>query len=146
MDILKYKSYEGTAELDVARGICRGKVLFIDDLITYESLLPSQIQSEFESAVDDYLDTCVALKKAPDEPAKGLFNVRVSPEMHRAAKLRALRDETSLNEVIQRALDAYVNSQPSIINHSYVLFNAETTPQLIVTSAAQTTPQWVTQH
>jgi hypothetical protein len=35
MDILKYKDYEGTAELDMSRGVCRGKILFINDLVTY---------------------------------------------------------------------------------------------------------------
>lgn len=63
MDILKYKDYEGTAELDMTRGVCRGKILFIADLVTYESESPAGLQKEFESAVDDYLETCVALGK-----------------------------------------------------------------------------------
>lgn len=111
MDILKYKDYEGTAELDMTRGICRGKVLFITDLVTYESALPSQLQSEFEAAVDDYLATCEELQREPKKPLKGQFNVRISPELHRNATLRAIRDTTSLNEVVVRALDAYLNGQ-----------------------------------
>ena len=39
MDILKYKDYEGTAELDMSRGVCRGKILFINDLVT-EIIVP----------------------------------------------------------------------------------------------------------
>ena len=56
MDILKYKDYEGTAELDMSRGVCRGKILFINDLVTYEAASPADLQREFEAAVDDYLD------------------------------------------------------------------------------------------
>jgi hypothetical protein len=37
MSILKYKSYEGSAELDMARGVCRGKILFISGLVTYKA-------------------------------------------------------------------------------------------------------------
>jgi predicted HicB family RNase H-like nuclease len=115
MDILKYKDYEGTAELDMTRGVCRGKILFITDLVTYEAALPTQLQSEFEAAVDDYLLTCEELQREPKKPLKGQFNVRISPELHRDATLRAFRDATSLNEVVVRALDAYLNGQD--VNH-----------------------------
>lgn len=91
MEILKYKGYEGTAELDMSRKICRGKILFIKDLVTYESCSPADLQKEFESAVDDYLETCASLGKEPDKPFKGLFNVRVSPNLHRAAAIRRSR-------------------------------------------------------
>ena len=37
MNILKYKDFEGSAELDMERQVCRGKLLFIDDLVTYEA-------------------------------------------------------------------------------------------------------------
>ena len=79
MDILKYKDYEGSAELDMACGVCRGKVLFIDDLVTYESASPTELQKEFVAAVDDYLETCLSLGKEPLRPFRGLFNVRVAP-------------------------------------------------------------------
>ncbi len=29
MDILKYKGYEGSTKIDMERGVCRGKILFI---------------------------------------------------------------------------------------------------------------------
>jgi predicted HicB family RNase H-like nuclease len=69
---LKYKDYEGTAELDMARGVCRGKALFIDDLVTYEAAPPSNLQSEFEAAVDDYLETCAVVGKEPQWGAANL--------------------------------------------------------------------------
>ncbi len=61
MNILKYKNYEGTAERDLERSVCRGKILFIDDLVTYEAQFSAQLQAEFEAAVDDYLATCAEL-------------------------------------------------------------------------------------
>ena len=109
MDILKYKDYEGTAELDMTRGVCRGKVLFISDLVTYESASPVKLQKEFEAAIDDYLDTCKELKREPQKPLKGQFNVRIPPALHKAATLRALKDDVSLNDVVVSALDAYVH-------------------------------------
>lgn len=117
MDILKYKDYEGTAELDMSRQICRGKILFIDDLVTYEAAAPAELQKEFEAAVDDYLETCATLRREPQRPLKGQFNVRIPSALHKAAALRALADNVSLNDVVVRALDAFVCG-PSDINHN----------------------------
>lgn len=116
MDILKYKDYEGTAELDMARGVCRGKILFINDLVTYEAALPLKLQKEFEAAVDDYIETCATLGREPQKSLKGQFNVRIPQELHKAATLRALADNISLNDVVVRALDSYVNDRVGI-NH-----------------------------
>jgi predicted HicB family RNase H-like nuclease len=113
MDILKYKDYEGTAELDMSHRVCRGKILFIQDLVTYQAASPEKLQKAFEAAVDDYLKTCKALGRPAQKHLKGQFNVRVSPATHKAAVIRAMADGTSLNEVVIRALDAYLSSQPA---------------------------------
>jgi predicted HicB family RNase H-like nuclease len=65
MDTLKFKGYEGTVELDQERGVCRGKVLLANDLVTYEATTLADLRSEFEAAVDDYLETCRALGRSP---------------------------------------------------------------------------------
>ena len=65
MGTLKHQGYEGTAELDIGRGICRGRILFIADMVTYQADSPQELQREFEVAVEDYVATCVALGKEP---------------------------------------------------------------------------------
>jgi predicted HicB family RNase H-like nuclease len=146
MDLLNYKDYEGTAELDMSRGVCRGRLLFIDDLVTYESTSPKNLQAEFEAAVDDYIQTCKDLGKDPQRPFRGLFNVRVAPAIHRAAALRAACDGVSLNDVVVRALDAFLNSR-SEVNHN-VKVTLEGPPRLIQTvqAAASTSMLWGTSN
>lgn len=100
----------------MTRGVCRGKILFINDLVTYETSQPSELQKEFEAAVDDYLETCAELRREPQKSLKGQFNVRIPQELHRAAALRALTDSASLNDVVVCALDAYINAHVDI-NH-----------------------------
>lgn len=117
MNILKYKGYEGSADLDLDRGVCRGKILFINDVVTYESATPASLKSEFEAAVDDYLETCAELGRQPQKPLRGAFNVRVSPELHKAASLRAIEDGVSLNDVVVRALDAFVCIHADVKHH-----------------------------
>ena len=114
MDLLQYNGYEGTAELEMARQVCRGHVLLIDDVVTYEANTPSLLQKEFEAAVDDYLETCARVGKQPQRPFKGLFNVRVAPTLHRAAAVRATSDGVALNEVVVQALTAYLHIRPEV--------------------------------
>ena len=72
MNLLKYKKYEGSAELGIAQGVCRGKVLFIADLVTYEAALPNELQQAFEMAVDDYIVTCELVGKEITQPFKAM--------------------------------------------------------------------------
>ena len=141
MDILKYKDYEGTAELDMGRNVCRGRILFIDDVVTYEAASPAKLQKEFEAAVDDYIDTCVTLGRVPQKLAKGVFNVRIPPALHKAAVLRAVADNVKLNDVVVRALDAFVNVRADI-NHNVrvTLVNQDLMQTRISSVSAK--PQW----
>lgn len=116
MDYLVYKEYHGSCELDMTRQVCRGKILFINDLVTYEADTPAGLQAAFEEAVEDYIETCEQVGKEPQKPFRGQFNVRIPPQLHRAACLRAISEDVALNEVVVRALDAYVNGS-SEVNH-----------------------------
>jgi predicted HicB family RNase H-like nuclease len=109
MGTLQYQGYEGTVEFDSERKVLRGRILFISDLVTYEATDVDRVQKEFEDAVDDYLETCQALGRAPKKPCTGQFSVRVPPELHYQAAERAARDGEKLNTVVVRALDVYLN-------------------------------------
>lgn len=146
MEILKYKDYEGTAELDMGRQVCRGKILFIDDLVTYEAGTPAELKNEFEAAVDDYIETCSDLGREPQKPLKGQFNVRISPALHKAAALRALTDNVSLNEVVVRALDAFINVRADINHNVQVTLNIPEDSMRTLVSSASTQVQWGTAH
>lgn len=144
MEILKYKDYEGSAELDMTRGVCRGKILFIDDLVTYEAANLADFQREFEAAVDDYLETCLSLGKEPLRPFRGQFNVRVTPTLHRAAAIRAAAESVSLNDVVVRALDAFLNVRADVNHNIRVTLETPDGLSKTVTSVATREPQWST--
>lgn len=115
MEIIKYKDFEGSVETDIQRNCCHGKILFIDDLVTYESATLKGLQKQFEEAVDDYLETCILVGKEPQKPFRGLFNVRVKPELHRAAVKKAAAEETSLNDLVSKALESYLSREAMTI-------------------------------
>lgn len=143
MDILVYKDYEGTAELDMERRVCRGKILFIDDLVTYEADTPAELQKEFEAAVDDYIETCTSLGWEPKKPLKGLFNVRIPPELHKAAVLRAMVDNVKLNDVVVRAIAAYINANSTVNHNVHITVATPDEPVRTLMSSATSKPQWI---
>ena len=44
----------------------------------------------------------------PEQPYKGSFNVRISPELHRTLAIYAMENGKSLNAAVEEALEKYV--------------------------------------
>lgn len=51
---LKYKNYTGSIEYSSVDGVWCGKILDINDLISYEASLREDLQKAFIDAVQDY--------------------------------------------------------------------------------------------
>jgi len=103
-DMLRYNGFIGSIEISIEDDCPHGKILFINDLVTYEAQTPNQLQGEFESAVEDYLATCKELGRSPGKPFKGTFNIRVGPGLHqRLAKYAAFK-HASINDIVKQAL------------------------------------------
>jgi predicted HicB family RNase H-like nuclease len=103
-DILRYKGFMGSVEISIEDDCLHGKLLFINDLVTYEARTPNQLQAEFEFAVEDYLATCKELGRSPEKPLKGTFNVRVGPELHQKLARQAALKHASINDIVKQAL------------------------------------------
>lgn len=110
-DVLKYKGYLGSVEVSVEDKCLHGKLLHVRDVVSYEGATVEELEHSFHEAVDDYLATCAELKRDPQKPFSGTFNVRVGPELHRLAVIRADIDNVSLNDIVRVALEAHI--QPS---------------------------------
>ena len=111
MSHMKYKEYLGSAEVSQKDGCLHGKILFIEDLVTYESETVPGLNQDFEAAVDDYLETCEQVGKEPDRPFTGTFQIRVPPELHRQAAMEAKIAEQSLNEWVNGAIELRLLSE-----------------------------------
>jgi len=106
---LRYRGYEGSVEVSLDDGVLHGRVLFVNDLVSYEGATVPELEVSFREAVDAYLELCTDKGTEPDRPFKGAFNVRVSPTLHREIALRAAREGRSLNEVVKAALASYLD-------------------------------------
>ena len=101
---LEYRGYIGSVEFSEEDSLFFGKVLGIRALISYEGENAQDLVEDFHGAVDDYLALCEERGTEPEKAYKGSFNVRISPELHKAAAIAALRDQTSLNSFVEKAI------------------------------------------
>ena len=119
-DFLKYKGFLGSIEISIKDNCLHGKLLFIDDLVTYEAESPTQLNAEFEAAVEDYLETCNELKREPIKPFSGTFNIRIGPELHQNLAQYAVSRDSSINDIVKKAVISYLEKpEPKEIIHKH---------------------------
>ena len=108
---IEYKGYYSNVEYSAKDGVLHGKIEGINDLVTFETENASDIEKEFQAAVDDYISFCKQVGKEPEKTYRGSFNVRVKPELHRAVASIAIKKGISLNQAVEQALTAYASNQ-----------------------------------
>jgi predicted HicB family RNase H-like nuclease len=120
---LSYKGYSGSIEVSLEDNCLHGRVLFIDDIITYEAQTPCELADSFKKAVDRYIVYCDETGKPANKPYSGTFNVRVGEELHRKAAQAAFHRNITLNDYVTQAIKA-ATEQNNIakIEHTHTLF------------------------
>lgn len=109
--VVQFKGYQGAVTYDAGRLLVR--ILHIDDFVSTECDRASDVQATFEELVDDYIETCHDLGQEPNRPFRGSFNVRVSPELHRAAVFSATSKGETLNAWVVGAIEAKIDGYNS---------------------------------
>jgi predicted HicB family RNase H-like nuclease len=125
---LAYKGYIGSIEASIEDNCLHGKLLFINDLVTYEGKTLAELKKSFRAAVDGYVEMCKEVRRSPEKPFRGTFNVRVGPETHRRAALAAGRRGVSLNELVTQALQEHLQETPPRESRARHLPRARTPP------------------
>lgn len=106
--MMKYKNYIGHVVFDDEANIFHGEVVNTKDVITFQGSTVRELKKAFVDSIEDYLAFCAKRGENPEKPFSGKFNVRMSPELHQKACLRAKENEISLNnwvvETIKKAV------------------------------------------
>lgn len=110
-NILEYKGYQAIIEFSSEDCALYGKVLDIDDKILFEIEDPNSAFEVFKATIDEYLEFCEEEGKTPDKPYKGVFNVRISPSLHKQAAQSARRAGVTLNDFVKRAISDMVSGE-----------------------------------
>ncbi len=103
-NLLSYKNYNGTVEYSKEDKCLFGKVIGIKSLLSYEGDSVQELEEDFQDVIDRYLEDCKERNIEPEQPYKGIFNVRISPELHRNIAVYAIEHGKSLNAVVEEAI------------------------------------------
>ena len=102
--MMKYKNYIGKAEYDDEAEIFYGEVIGLRDVVTFKGTSVKELQKSFKESIDEYLNFCKRMNKAPDVPASGKLILRIPPELHSYASITAKAEGVSLNSWVAEAV------------------------------------------
>ena len=106
---LSYKGFYGSVEFSDEDNVFFGKIIGINDHITYEGDNVKGLRSDFQESVDEYLETCIQLCKEPEKTYKGTFNVRITPSLHKQLAVYSISNGKTLNSTVEEAIQKDIN-------------------------------------
>ena len=112
-DILEYNNYYAEVHYSSEDEIFYGKIIGINDLVSFEGTSVKELKKAFQEAVEDYLITCEEVGKEAEKTYKGSFNVRIPSELHRQAARHAALKKMTLNDFVRHAIDMVVSKPPN---------------------------------
>lgn len=103
-NLLLYKNYNGTVKYSKEDHYLFGKVVGIKSILSYERDSVKELEQDFQNVIGEYLAECKERNVEPEQPYKGTFNVRISPEFHRNIAVYAIGHGKRLNAVVEEAI------------------------------------------
>ncbi len=131
MNVLEYKGYIGSIETCLHKKNLYGKILYINDLVTFSGDTVPELEAEFKNAVDDYLIICEELGAEPDKTFKGSLNVRLGNDLHRQVAYQAERIGIKINDFIKKACEEKLTAR-DVINLNVTHITRTSTTQDVV--------------
>ena len=91
--MIKYYGYHAAVDYDAEDDLFIGEVFGIADSLNFYGTSVDEMKEMFKQSINNYLLLCEKIGKNPDKEFKGIFNVRITPEMHKRAALEAAKQK-----------------------------------------------------
>lgn len=98
MNTMSYKGYAAKIEYSDEDQCFVGHIAGIQDIVGFHGESVTELREAFVEAVDDYLETCARLNRAPQKPYSGKLMLRIPPEVHAAVAIAAEVSGKSINQ------------------------------------------------
>jgi predicted HicB family RNase H-like nuclease len=98
MNVMTYKGYKARVEFDPRDNIFVGRVLGVEDSISFHGETVAELKESFTTAINHYLGDCKATGRKPEKPASGKLMLRIPPEIHAKALIMSRSSGKSLNQ------------------------------------------------
>lgn len=106
--LMEYKGYHANIYYDADDELFVGEVIGLADSLSFHGTSVQEMQERFASCIEDYYEFCRENGVEPEKEYSGLFNVRVSPEVHRLLVLQAAENGVTMNRYIANLLTSAV--------------------------------------
>lgn len=107
--LLNYRGYSACGDIDEKTDLIKGKVIDVNDSITFEGESVKQFKQAFHNAIDSYLEFCEAENREPDKPFSGKISYRTTKERHRALSIAAAQAGLSINALMDLIIARTIN-------------------------------------
>jgi len=104
--MIEYKGYTGVVEFDPELSLFTGHVIDLRDEIYFEGASVEELTGSMKRAIDHYLSVCEARGEEPERPFSGKLNLRLGPDLHRAAAVAAAGEGESLNTWLTKLVES----------------------------------------
>jgi predicted HicB family RNase H-like nuclease len=78
-DVMQYKDYLASLSYSSEDEVFYGKILGIDDLVSFEGSSVKELKKAFQEAVEDYIETCKQIGKDPNKTIKAPLMFVLAP-------------------------------------------------------------------
>jgi predicted HicB family RNase H-like nuclease len=102
---MNYKGYAARIEYSDEDGLFVGHLAGIRDVVGFHGESVPELKAAFAEAVDDYLETCAKLGKAPQKPYSGKLSLRLEPELHASVAVKAQLSQKSINQWVADVIE-----------------------------------------
>lgn len=105
-NVISHRGYHAEIRYDPSADAFDGRVLGLQDVISFYGRTPEELRREMEAAIEDYLDWCAADGVKPERSWSGKLTLRSDDEFRRrvliAAAARGQSVRAWINELADR--------------------------------------------
>jgi len=98
MNTMNYRGYTARIAFDERGHLFLGRVLGLRTPLAFHAQTVAGLRTQFELAVEAYLEACRLRGVAPEQPVSGKIQLRLSPELHGALLVAAQASRKTLNQ------------------------------------------------
>ncbi len=98
MNTMTYKGYAARIEYSHEDSCFIGHIAGIRDVVGFHGESVAELQTAFEEAVDDYLETCEKVDRQPQKAYSGKLLLRLPSDVHAAVATTAEVSGKSINQ------------------------------------------------
>jgi predicted HicB family RNase H-like nuclease len=112
MEYLEYKGFQGSVRFHAEDRTFHGRVLGVDDVVSFEGSSVDELEAAFRDAVDDYVELCHKTGREPERRYSGRIPLRIDPDLHRRVAAAAAAQHSSVNSWIAQELQVRTSAGP----------------------------------